>query len=143
MRRYLVIAALLAVLGTACSGAGEDAKDAAGSAGKAAGKAGEAVAECVPGGPVTIVAKDLKFDSKCIAIEADEAAMITMNNQDTQPHNLSVYADKGGEKKFDGSAQITAAGASGQYNVPALSAGTYYFQCDIHPDMNGAFITAA
>lgn len=27
--------------------------------------------------------------------------------------------------------------ATRDYDVPALEAGTYYFQCDIHPQMNG------
>jgi plastocyanin len=26
------------------------------------------------------------------------------------------------------------------YQVPALDAGTYRFQCDVHPTMNGTFI---
>ena len=26
------------------------------------------------------------------------------------------------------------------YRVPGLPAGTYYFQCDVHPDMNGALV---
>ena len=32
--------------------------------------------------------------------------------------------------------QITGI-ATTTYNVPALAAGTYYFQCDIHPNMHG------
>jgi plastocyanin len=26
------------------------------------------------------------------------------------------------------------------YDIPALPAGTYYFQCDVHPTMNGTVV---
>jgi plastocyanin len=28
------------------------------------------------------------------------------------------------------------------YQFRGLPAGTYFFQCDVHPDMNGAFVVA-
>jgi plastocyanin len=29
------------------------------------------------------------------------------------------------------------------YDVPELEAGTYYFQCDVHPNMNGTVTAGA
>ena len=37
---------------------------------------------------------------------------------------------------------ITGPDATTQIVVPALDAGTYYFQCDIHPDMNGTVVVS-
>jgi plastocyanin len=28
------------------------------------------------------------------------------------------------------------------YDIPALKAGTYYFRCDLHPDMRGAIVAS-
>ena len=35
-----------------------------------------------------------------------------------------------------------SAGTTVTYNVPALPAGEYYFDCEVHPEMNGS-VTAS
>ena len=90
---------------------------------------------------VNIAADNLAFDTSTITVPAGaEVTMVFANRDDGVPHNVAVYdSPLRTEQIFvgeviDGPAEIT-------YTFTAPSEpGTYYFQCDIHPDMNGEFI---
>ena len=86
---------------------------------------------------MTIVAKDIKFQTSDVPVKADEAFDLVLDNQDGAPHNIAI-SDGNGEEVFKGqivtSSKVTNA-------VPALAAGTYTFVCEVHPDMQGT-ITA-
>lgn len=72
------------------------------------------------------------FASDELSLPADEETVIEFLNQDTgQMHNVGIYDEKGGEELFAG--EIITAPTTVDYSVPALEAGTYYFQCDVHP----------
>ena len=82
-----------------------------------------------------IVAQNTTFDPTCLIADAGKPFTINFDNKDngsaTGPHNIDVYTKKGGDSiaKTDpqeGPVQETL-------DVPALDAGSYYFQCDIHP----------
>jgi len=104
---------------------------------KATGKA----VECTPNdSPLKVEAAALKFDTSCIAAEADEQFTLTLDNKDTAPHNISIY-DKGGKQIFQGEPLVDP-GVSHTYTVTAIPAGNHTFKCDIHPEMNGNFIAA-
>jgi plastocyanin len=52
------------------------------------------------------------------------------------PHNIAIYTDSSlSEALFQG--EIVTGPATAQYEVPPEPAGEYYFQCDVHPTMNG------
>ena len=91
------------------------------------------------GGTVTVTAKDLKFTAAQLTVPADEAFDLVFDNQDGAPHNVAIYTDSSASSKvsvgeiFGGPAQKTQA-------VPALAAGTYFFRCDVHPDMQGTIV---
>ena len=77
------------------------------------------------------------FDTNCLAVPAGEAFEIVFDNRTTLEHNVAIYPDEG-EPLFQG--EIFAGVETKTYDVPAIEAGTYKFQCDVHPEMNGAFI---
>ncbi len=101
------------------------------------------MATCTPSGTaLRIVANNLHFDRDCLAAPANQPFTITLNNQENGiPHNISIYPDgQGGNALFKG--DIVTGVQTTVYRVRGLPAGTYYFQCDVHPDMNGALVVA-
>jgi plastocyanin len=93
---------------------------------------------CEPTGTtLQISAEETAFDTNCLAVAAGEAFEIVFDNRDTDEHNVAIYPDEG-EPLFQG--EIFAGVGTKTYDVPAIEAGTYRFQCDVHPEMNGAFI---
>jgi hypothetical protein len=68
---------------------------------------------------------------------ADEHFQIAFHNQEWGPaQRRDLYRDSSAAEKvfaedpFSGPAVVV-------YEVPALAAGTYFFRCDVHPDMSG------
>jgi plastocyanin len=121
-RMLPLIAVVLAAVAAACSNSGS------GSAGSAA------PAPTAPPGGAVIVAQDVKFDRTTLTLPAGAAAPLVLDNRDGAPHNVAIT-------KTDGSKVFTGETFSGPstrtYEVPALSAGSYGFHCDVHPDMKG------
>ena len=113
----------LAALATACSGA-----TAAPATDGPAAPAGDAI---------VIVAKDLRFQTDAVTIPAGEPVDIVLDNQEGAPHNIAIR-DAGGATVFKGEIVSNAKATNA---VPALTAGTYTFLCEVHPDMVGT-ITA-
>ena len=94
----------------------------------------------VADGAVTITASGLQFDATTIEATAGEDFTITLVNNDSAPHNLSIYSEEGGDDLVMGG--TAEAGQTVTVDVSALEPGTYYFQCDIHPDMNGQVVVS-
>ena len=90
------------------------------------------------GDEIVIVAKDLQFSPTTVEVPAGEPVTIVLDNQEAAPHNIAVK-DASGAEVFKGEI-----GSSKQIDnaVPALTAGTYTFWCEVHPDMTGT-ITAS
>jgi plastocyanin len=87
---------------------------------------------------VTITADNLAFDASTIEAPAGEAFTITLVNNDSAPHNISVYTEKDGDAIVQG--DIINQGETVTIEVPAQEAGEYYFHCDVHPDMSGTLV---
>ena len=86
-----------------------------------------------------ISAKDLKFSTSTLAAPANTPFQIAFDNQESAPHNVSIYTDASAATNlYNG--EIFSSGTK-VYDVPALPAGSYFFRCDVHPDMQGT-ITA-
>jgi plastocyanin len=94
----------------------------------------------VADGAVEITAYDLAFDVGTIEATAGEDFTITLVNNDSAPHNISIYTEEGGDALVTG--DTVEAGQTVTVDVSALDAGEYYFQCDIHPDMNGSVVVS-
>ena len=94
-------------------------------------------------GGVRIQAKATAFDTDQIQLAPDAPTTLTFDNQDPATHNLSIYDDPesaAGQplftfEPFPGPAEQT-------FDVPAIPAGQYYFQCDVHPVMSGTVVVA-
>lgn len=134
LRRGALITLIL-VFGSvlaACSG-GTDASEPAATDGGAGGDTAT-----VEGGNVEISAADLAFNVTTIEAPAGEDFTITLVNDDTAVHNISVYSGEGGELLAEG--PFIDPDQTGTTDVTALEAGTYFFVCDLHPEMNGELV---
>ena len=89
-----------------------------------------------PDGVVTVSSDNLQFSTDQIIVAAGEAFTIEYTNEESAAHNITIYTDESMTEAIfvgdviNGPDEIT-------YEIPALEPGEYYFQCDIHPDMNG------
>lgn len=85
----------------------------------------------------TITAKNIQFSKPTLKLPASTEISLTFENKDTVPHNLAIYSDSSRQTPlfngniFNGPKQMV-------YQFSSPPAGTYYFQCDVHPGMKGA-----
>jgi plastocyanin len=87
-----------------------------------------------------IAAKNVAFDTKELKLPAATAFELEFDNEDPTQHNVAIYDRQGGKAVFTG--KIVNKGTT-VYKVAPLDAGTYYFQCDVHPgQMNGSVTVA-
>lgn len=87
---------------------------------------------------IRLVAKNVHFNVKCLAVPAGEPWTVALQNKDFANHNFSIYTLEFASE-FTG--DITYPEERVTYKVPALELGQYLFQCDIHPtDMSGPLI---
>lgn len=85
----------------------------------------------------SITASGLAFDTDSLTFQAGKPTQFTFNNDDDGvPHNLAIYTDDTATKNLFRGKVITGV-AKGDYTIPALDAGTYFFRCDIHTNMTG------
>ena len=100
------------------------------------GASSRAAEPSVDANALRISANNLVFSTATLSAPADEPFQIAFDNQEGAPHNVAIYRDNSaaeklfGEDPFSGPAVVV-------YNVPALAAGTYFFRCDVHPEMAG------
>jgi len=103
------------------------------------GEAGGATpAEAAGGGANTISAQNVQFDTDTIELTAGEETTLTFVNDDSSStqHNISIYeSDSAEDVLFEG--EVIPGGQEVEYQVPPQKKGEYYFQCDVHPSMNG------
>jgi plastocyanin len=91
-------------------------------------------------GEVDLVAKDIKFDTATVSTAADKPFKVKLDNQDSGiAHDVDIL-DAAGKKIFDG--KDFPGPKVETYDVPPLAAGTYKFECSIHPDLMNGELTA-
>ena len=101
-----------------------------------AGSSGRAAEPSIAPDALRISAVDLVFSTDTLSAPADEPFQIAFDNQESAPHNVAIYRDESAAEKVFGSDPFSGP-AVVVYDVPALAAGTYFFRCDVHPDMAG------
>lgn len=97
-------------------------------------------ANATPSTQVQLRARNLKFNTKTLVAAASVEISVRFENDDPGVlHNLAVYRDKSTrDKRFVG--ELTTGRRTVDYRFETPEAGDYYFRCDTHPDMNGAFL---
>jgi plastocyanin len=99
---------------------------------------GSAPAEASAQGANSVSAQNVQFDTDSIELTAGEETTLTFVNDDSSAtqHNISIYETEAAEDNlFEG--QVIPGGQEVQYDIPPLEKGEFYFQCDVHPSMNG------
>jgi plastocyanin len=101
----------------------------------AAGPAASGGASAAPGGAtadLTVVAKDVTFDTTALSVAADKAFTIDFKNEDPSgvQHNIQIRSADGNVLKDP---PVIDGGKEQVYSYDALPAGTYTFICKIHP----------
>lgn len=129
MTRYLGAAALLLLtlaLGACSPTSGAPASGSA--------------APTAPGGvEVRISADKLAFDASQVTVPAGKLVTIVFENKESVPHNVAVYTDSTVSQPIS-VGEIFSGPATKTQQVSALAAGSYFFRCDLHPDMTGSLI---
>jgi plastocyanin len=129
-RRLLPAATLLLIVLAACSSGASSTPLPSGV---------EPPSDCarVENGVITIEAQDLAFSAPCMVANAGEAFTIHFVNKDAMPHDVAVYNDSSKSNEIM-RGEIQNGEGEMDYDVEALDAGEYYFDCTVHPaDMNG------
>lgn len=92
-------------------------------------------------GPAVVIAlfaKDIAFDQTSLTVSAGEPFAIDFDNRDDGiQHNVQIFdnPDFAGSPLFAG--DLITGPDRVTYNVGPLDAGTYYFNCVVHPQMQG------
>ena len=117
----------LAVVLAACGGTTESGD----------GSGGGTIA--VVDGIAELSADDLEFDAATITAPAGQPFTVLFTNLDSVPHNFSVYIEEGGDVIAEG--EIIDEGETDEVEIEGLSAGEYFFVCDLHAgEMTGTLV---
>ena len=104
--------------------------------------AASATGSCSPNGSkVSLVAKTISWDKTCIGVAVGLPFQITIDNQDKGiDHDFAIYDTPKLKHRLYLSPKVTGPGTK-TFTGPALPAGKYYFQCDVHgPAMSGTLV---
>jgi plastocyanin len=87
------------------------------------------------------------FGETCLAAPAGKDFTVTLKNEEAGTmHNWVLFRDKTATDRLGGATSPTDAitgPAETTYQVKGLPAGTYFFHCDIHPNvMTGTFVVS-
>ena len=90
-----------------------------------------------PGTELAVTAKNIAFTPTELTAPANSPITINFDNQDAgTPHNIKIFKGQiGGDVVFDG--KIIPGVAVETYQVGPLAAGSYPFECFVHPNMTG------
>ena len=94
-------------------------------------------------GIISISAKDLEFSAPCMVAEAGKPFVIRFTNREAMAHNVTVYRDSSKSTEYMRGEIITGPDKTMDYPVEALDEGDYYFDCTVHPAMDGALYVIA
>jgi plastocyanin len=87
-------------------------------------------------GVIEVTAKNVQFDSSTLTTPSQAFTLVFHNDDPGIPHNVAIYTDSSATKAlFVG--KTFSGPKTMDYQVPALSPGSYFFRCDVHPQMTG------
>jgi len=90
---------------------------------------------------VDLTADALAFDTSTITVPAGAEVMVNFDNQDDGIlHNFAVYTDSSATEAIFVGDTVTGPGVITYTFTAPSEPGTYFFRCDVHPEMNGDFV---
>ena len=92
-----------------------------------------------PPGAIVVTAENRTFSTSELVVPADSAFPLVLVNKDGDPHNIAIRTKAG----FDGELIFRhdpIAASTIVLQVGPIPAGTYYFICEVHPEMNGTVL---
>jgi cytochrome c oxidase subunit II len=106
-----------------------------GASGAPAGSGAPASGAPPVGSALSVTAKDVAFVETSLTTAPDKPFQIAFTNNDAGvQHNIEIKKPDGSDA-FKG--QLVTGVATATYDVPALPAGTYAYNCTVHPAMTG------
>lgn len=141
-RRVLTLMAAFLILAVALNLGWFPPRTASGGvAGASPGPSGTGASGAPSGAPggLAITAQNVKFSVDKLSAPADKPFQVAFDNKDAgTPHDFDIL-DSSGKKVFDG--QDFPGPGQKTYDVPALAAGAYKFECSIHPQLMFGVLT--
>jgi cytochrome c oxidase subunit II len=92
-------------------------------------------------GPISITAKNISWNTNCLAVPTGPPVDLTVVNDDAGiDHNFAIYTSPDQKHQLFATGRFSGV-ASKTDALPSLPPGKYYFQCNVHgPAMSGVFI---
>jgi cytochrome c oxidase subunit 2 len=93
--------------------------------------------------PGQIAAKNIAFDKDCLSAKAGQPFQLRFDNQENVAHNVAIFKGRDASgQKVDFSNDLPFTGPKVVvYSIPALTRGSYFYHCDVHPTaMQGKLI---
>jgi len=87
------------------------------------------------------MAEGFAFSTETITVPAGAEVTVNFDNRDAGiPHNVAVYTDSSAtDAIFVGEIVTGPVRTTYTFTAPKTP-GNYFFRCDVHPSMHGAFI---
>ncbi len=104
------------------------------------GPAGTSTRDGGEAATIQLSAENAQFDKNSIAVQKGSQVVIEFTNNDPAPHNFAAYTSEAAtENIFVGEVITGPKTVRYEFQAPSES-GTYFFRCDVHPDMNGQLV---
>jgi len=95
-------------------------------------------APAAPATELKLTAKGIQFDTAALTGAAAKELTITVDNQDSGVlHNINFFEGTDNTGQSVGATPIESGPVVQTLKLGPLDAGTYYYQCDVHPAMSG------
>ncbi len=92
--------------------------------------------------PLTVSAKETKFNTDTITVKAGKDVHLEFVNEDEKIfHNVAVYDGSGPDSKPVFNGEGFPGHGERSYEFKAPQPGSYTFVCDFHPAMKGTFVS--
>lgn len=96
--------------------------------------------EVIPEDAPRIAANNIQFNTDQLELATDGESVLVFENQESVPHNVAIYEFAGEDPDFNAPVfvgEIFPGPDTRVYSFEGPQEGTFYFRCDVHPQMEG------